>query len=180
MTDDSPPPFEPSDNSAPPGYQGGGPSRSVSTRPLREVISTLNTSKGKPWALLKVMSRVGKASEVPAFVEGEPITGTVELNLDKSDHIQAVTIEVSGYLVLKTLYSYTLYKVQGDWTAVGQDPVPFLSQETTLWSTSMGNPSTPKLKGGYVWPFSITLPEKVDVAEIPNGPLAEYPLPPNC
>ncbi|KIJ38696.1 hypothetical protein M422DRAFT_258566 [Sphaerobolus stellatus SS14] len=43
----------------------------------------------------------------------------------------------------------------------------------------MGNPSSPKLKGDYVWPFTLTLPEKVKAPTVPGGPLEDYRLPPN-
>lgn len=81
-----------------------------------------------------------------------------------------------------------MLQVRGESLAVGQEPIRFLTTpEITLWSTSVGVPGAtkpdtggPKLKGEYVWPFTITLPDTVNVSVVEKGPLAEYPLPPSC
>ena len=73
------------------GYHDGGHSAHSN---LTERVYTLETSK-KPWASLKVKSRSINAASIPRIVQGEPITGTVELDLEKTDHIQAVTVAVS-------------------------------------------------------------------------------------
>ncbi|KAF8516807.1 hypothetical protein BU17DRAFT_76555 [Hysterangium stoloniferum] len=113
------------------------------------------------------MSRAN--TPIPVFLQGETICGTVELALEKTEHIQAVTIEL-----------------RAECLTVGEEPIPFVNQEETLWSTSMGNPGSgsstsgsPKLKGQYVWPYSLTLPETVKIPTVPNGPVSEYALPPS-
>jgi hypothetical protein len=94
MTLDLPPPFSVNDSEAPPGYENQATPLALTSRPLRELVFSLQNSKGNPWALLKVLSRAGQTAQVPSFLEGEDITGTVELKLEKTEHIQAVTIEV--------------------------------------------------------------------------------------
>jgi len=158
---DCPPPFTAS-NIAPPRYEGQSFEIPSGSRPLNDLVFTLDTSKGKPWALLKVCSRGNKSSKVPTFMEGEVITGTVELQLDKVEHIQYVTVEILG-----------------SYTTVGQDPIPFLSIEKTIWSASSNEPFTPKLKGNHVWPFSVELPKTVKISAIPRGHVSEYFLPPS-
>lgn len=79
-----------SEASLPPGYADA-----TSRLQLTERVSTLETSKMKPWAFLKVNSRVGKSMSIPRFIQGEPITGTVQLSLEKTEHIEAVTIQAS-------------------------------------------------------------------------------------
>ncbi|KAF8523602.1 hypothetical protein JB92DRAFT_2884404 [Gautieria morchelliformis] len=141
----------------------------ISSPQLTERVYTLEKDKNQPWAFLKVKSRGTKHTSFPQFIQGEPIAGTVELSLEKTDHIQAVTVEVQGVAF-----------------AVGQEPLQFLKKEITLWSTSMGDPRTgntgigsSKLKGDYVWPFSIALPDTVATSAVKRGPLSVYPLPPS-
>ncbi|KAF8519813.1 hypothetical protein JB92DRAFT_2710020 [Gautieria morchelliformis] len=138
----------------------------ISNPQLTDRVYTLEMDK--PWAFLKVKSRGTKHTSFPMFIQGEPITGTVELSLEKTSHIQAVTVEASVSF------------------AVGQETLQFLKKEITLWSTSMGDPRTgnagigsPKLKGDYVWPFSIALPDTVATSAVKRGPLSVYPLPPS-
>jgi hypothetical protein len=102
MAEEAPPPFaasvETSEASLPPGYDD-----SSSRVQLTERVFTLETSKQQPWAFLKVKCPSGKSTSIPRFIQGEPITGTVELSLDKTDHIEAVTIEVSSRFMFVTL-----------------------------------------------------------------------------
>jgi hypothetical protein len=106
MTAESPPSFaasvEASEGSLPPGYDGHGPSTKQSPISLTERVYTLETSKKQPWAFLKVNCRPGSATSIPSFIQGEPITGTVELNLEKTEHIVAVTIAVNYHIGIST------------------------------------------------------------------------------
>jgi hypothetical protein len=70
--------------------------------------------------------------------------------------------------------------------------VTFVDLPTTLWSRSMGDPRnlgsgigsgsnnkwSEKLKGSYVWPFSITLPKAVSLKD--GGSDTLYRLPEVC
>ncbi|KZS92454.1 hypothetical protein SISNIDRAFT_510742 [Sistotremastrum niveocremeum HHB9708] len=160
-----------------PGYSSARTDRGV----LRsEHVYTLETgSKPKAWLLLKVNSKAKDPKSLPLFFDNDKITGKVELDLEKTEHIQGVTLTVSETL------------------QVGQDPVPFYSQVITLWSTEMGDPknptpvpevggskskvkaASPKLKGTYSWDFSITLPEETQASDTPKGPKRTFPLPPS-
>ncbi|KAF8574231.1 hypothetical protein K439DRAFT_1399203 [Ramaria rubella] len=174
MAEEAPPSFaasvEASRTIVLPGYEEHrSPIPTYVSTPVTERVYTLETAKKQPWAFLKVNSRGGRVTSVPLVLQGEPITGTVELDLEKTEHIQEVVIET-----------------RGESLAVGQEPMLFLTQETTLWSTTMGDPGnpsvgvngSPKLKGKYVWPFSITLPDKVTVSAVEKGPTSVHPLPP--
>ena len=101
MAGEAPPSFSASigdsEASLPPGYHDGGHSTHSS---LIERVYTLETSKKKPWAFLKVKGRGKNAASIPRIVQGEPIMGTVELDLEKTDHIQAVTVEASKFAFL--------------------------------------------------------------------------------
>lgn len=124
---DCPPPFTAS-NIAPPSYEGQSFEIPSGSRPLNELVFTLDTSKGKPWALLKVYSRGNKSSKVPTFMEGEVITGTVELLLDKVEHIQSVTVEVCSCIMFFLLaHSQTpaMYRYLGAIQLSVKIPFPF-------------------------------------------------------
>ncbi|KAF8527348.1 hypothetical protein JB92DRAFT_2698783 [Gautieria morchelliformis] len=172
MATEAPPSFAASvgesEASQPPGYEDDGHRLEISSPQLTERVYTLETGKNQPWALLKVKSRGTNPTTIPRFIQGEQITGTVELSLEKTDHIQAVTIEASESF------------------AVGQEPLLFLTKKINLWSTSMGDPGTgnagigsPKLKGDYVWPFSLALPDTVATSAVEKEPFSVYQLPPS-
>jgi len=91
--DDSPPPFVPVDDAVPPSYHGHGGVQTAATARQTEVVTSLDTSKGKPWVALKVLSRANHV-RIPLIMQGEPIAGTVELDLEKTEHVEAVTLKV--------------------------------------------------------------------------------------
>lgn len=65
-------------------------------RPLTEHKFTLDAPEGNPWLVLKVKSNAPSTKGLPVFVEGQPIAGVVELQLDKPENIKAVVILVSS------------------------------------------------------------------------------------
>lgn len=65
-------------------------------RPLTEHTFTLDVPEGNPWLVLKVKSNAPSTKGLPVFVEGQPIAGVVELQLDKPENIKAVVILVSS------------------------------------------------------------------------------------
>ena len=78
---------------APPETTGN---RSYSSpRPLVQHIFTLPDQKGRTWLTLKVNSSAQSALSLPNFFEGKPVTGLVELELEKPDSISAVVVSVS-------------------------------------------------------------------------------------
>ena len=48
----------------------------------------------RPWATLRLASRARASNHVPYFYQGETISGSVNLTLEKEDNIRAVEIEV--------------------------------------------------------------------------------------
>lgn len=51
--------------------------------------------KNKPWIFLKVHSRAPSEKSLPIFLGKETITGHVELDLVKTEHIQGISLTVS-------------------------------------------------------------------------------------
>ncbi|EPQ53926.1 hypothetical protein GLOTRDRAFT_44143 [Gloeophyllum trabeum ATCC 11539] len=117
-------------------------------------------SKGKKWLNLIIKnSRAASTRSLPIFNDGDAITGTVEVELDKPDGIKSVAVALLGGT-----------------TSVGQEEVRFLTEEQLLWaSTANDGP----LRGQNSWPFSITIPSELPVASKYNGrPGEKYRLPP--
>lgn len=67
----------------------------TSHRDRTEHLYDLMNSKNKPWATLKLLSSAKSSNLLPTFFQGEDVTGSVVLNLQKEDPIQAVTVSVS-------------------------------------------------------------------------------------
>ncbi|OBZ62661.1 hypothetical protein A0H81_15025 [Grifola frondosa] len=109
-------------------------------------------SKGRQWVWLTVKSRSPGAKQLPLFFDRDVITGTVEVDFDRADAAKGVSI-----------------------TATAGD----------LWdakASSSASASSGKPKGRQLWPFSVTLPNEVSIAEKSKGkqqPQPQiYPLPP--
>ena len=61
----------------------------------REHHSFLEGGKGRKWLNLFVTSRSPDATSLPVFVEGDAISGRVEVDLEKSESSKGVTVAVS-------------------------------------------------------------------------------------
>ncbi|KAK7436992.1 hypothetical protein VKT23_006722 [Stygiomarasmius scandens] len=105
--------------------------------------------KGHKWLTLYVRSRSRNATEPPVFLEGDEISGRVELDLDKVENIKGITVAV-----------------QGGTTAVGQEELLFLDIAQPIWTPDPRRKSSDKLEGQHSWNFSITLPRQVVVSQL--------------
>ncbi|TDL20710.1 hypothetical protein BD410DRAFT_804842 [Rickenella mellea] len=109
----------------------------------------------KPALTLKVQSRAPSAKYLPMFLGGEPIVGSVDLNLPKAVGVQSVILMFKG--IMETA------------SVTNRDPLTFFKFHETLWDASKGDPKSPsssenkdfKLHGGYTWPFAVNLPQEV-------------------
>ncbi|KAJ7230416.1 hypothetical protein GGX14DRAFT_583168 [Mycena pura] len=107
----------------------------------------------KPWATLTLLADPRLSRDLPVFVEGGDIAGTIKLNFPSKETITGVSIVVKGDLV------------------TFKDPpkhLTFFRMQRWIWSPSMGDPRAPvasgdkwedKLQGEYNWPFSIKIPQ---------------------
>ncbi|KAI0658076.1 hypothetical protein C8Q70DRAFT_996338 [Cubamyces menziesii] len=142
------------------------PGHQLTTRYPTEHCYHLVTSKGQPWLTLKVFSKAPAPNYLPAFYQGETITGYVKLTLETGEAIKSVSIQIIGQM-----------------TSSVTDVLNFVQLSSMLWNrTPVAGPSsssvaTPdKLIGDYEWPFSIMLPDECELKS-PNGSLEKYPLP---
>ncbi|KAJ6576648.1 hypothetical protein DFH09DRAFT_1361547 [Mycena vulgaris] len=151
-------PFLPDPPSPSRSRQPSGELQVDEIRKLKEFTYDLFNNSGKPWATLSLLGDAEHSKNVPAFVEGAPVTGEVRLDLESSDAIHAVLLSVKGQIITG---------------ATAREMVAFIDLPITLWSRSMGDPRQPgsnrnnkwneKLRGKYVWPFSISMPRTVSL-----------------
>lgn len=59
-----------------------------------EFRTGLQDDHGYAWLILQLKSRSPSATSIPFFVEGDVISGVVELDTAKTDSVKAVLIEV--------------------------------------------------------------------------------------
>ncbi|KAG5636658.1 hypothetical protein H0H81_007277 [Sphagnurus paluster] len=142
------PPYTANDLSLPepPDYSGG--SELLHSYSLR--------SKGRTWLTLSTNGS-GRASPVPVFLEGQPICGRVDLDLEKGKVLKGIIVE-------------------GGMTVVGEEEIPFLQLKKTLWTPPNTNT---KICGKHSWSFDIPLPREVYVPWGKGKETKTYRLPPN-
>ncbi|EIW83921.1 hypothetical protein CONPUDRAFT_51562 [Coniophora puteana RWD-64-598 SS2] len=140
---------------------GASTSRPANAR--SEYTVSLETSKGEKWLTLRARSRAQDSSSLPSFLEGDVISGNVDMEVAKSESIKAITVMVAAGT-----------------TYVGQEEERFLKVEKELWTPSMPLPDGSKVskfsKGHYHWSFELALPKEV---EVEDGKVKKpFPLPP--
>ncbi|KAJ3973331.1 hypothetical protein EV361DRAFT_979266 [Lentinula raphanica] len=134
----------------------------------------LKNSKGFTWASVNLQKEYRGAphgtstNEVPIIVEGAgPVTGSVNLDLQSPETVQAISIAVRGRAITGaneggsfTFLNHTVSlwaKEQGDPRAYSIDRVSDGSVNNATNPSKSG-----KLCGKYKFPFSITLPTQND------------------
>ncbi|KAG1738345.1 uncharacterized protein EDB91DRAFT_1249262 [Suillus paluster] len=148
-----------------PGYTpraGGSLASQNAIIPGSERTISLEDSKGHKWLLLSVKSRAPTPEFWPAFCTGDLISGSVTLDLVKSQSSKAIIVTAAT-------------------TLIGQEGQPFLVIEKELWSPAKALPDgsmVSKLeKGHYTLPFEIPLPHETEVVDHKEKKI--FPLPPS-
>jgi hypothetical protein len=59
----------------------------------KDFLSTIE-NRGKPWALLTLTANEPLSKNIPTFIEGFPVKGTVKLSLHRPEYIYSVYISV--------------------------------------------------------------------------------------
>lgn len=93
----APQPFGPDSDPELPAYarRATHPPTAVPEVQRTEHHYDLSTGSGKPWATLTVLSRSPSPQQLPTFLEGDKIEGSVKLNLESGDHISSISMSVS-------------------------------------------------------------------------------------
>ncbi|KAJ7726539.1 hypothetical protein B0H16DRAFT_1592562 [Mycena metata] len=122
---------------------------------------TLKDKKNKTRATLKVFSSAPTPAALPTFLEGDKITGSLELNLPRGEKISGASILVCGEV---TTGAHTREK--------------FLDISVPLWSRASGNTPSPALPGDCRWTFSVPIPKDVVLPDFERpGGVRSYTLP---
>lgn len=74
------------------------PTLTLGPRDLVKHSYHLKNKHAKTWLSLHVMSKARTPEALPRVLEGEPITGTVELNLSEETSVKSISVSV------RTLY----------------------------------------------------------------------------
>lgn len=137
-----------------PAYAQHRPGDDVSTLSTHHRYE-LYTNKRKAWATLVLQSRAISADRIPLFWQGDNITGSLTLDIDKEDSIKMIKITMQGKLL----------------TGQSSDSWVFLEETKVLWARGMGNPQVfssscnedyrGKMAGKYDWDFSLPIPAQV-------------------
>ncbi|GJE98115.1 hypothetical protein PsYK624_143370 [Phanerochaete sordida] len=139
---------------APPGY----PESAVLSFPLKH-------KDGKTWAALRVRSGVTAATSLPHVAQGQPIQGSLDLDLAEETSIKSLTVSIVGELWSNANTRYE-----------------FVRDACTLWTegeplpAGAEQPHRGKLKGAFSIPFSMELPPTVDVPD-ERGKMTTWSLP---
>ncbi len=91
-----------------PAYSPPESPREHSRAPRELTVHTyeLMNSKKRPWVVLKVVDKAASSAHLPHIYEGEPIEGTVDLNLEKDVQIKSVSIAVCRWFLYEDPHSY--------------------------------------------------------------------------
>ncbi len=65
-----------------------------SGRSTKEFTYALKSGNRRPWASLILCADASRSSSIPTYTEGECITGSVVLNTQEGDPVQAIDITV--------------------------------------------------------------------------------------
>lgn len=88
--------YAPSVSSLPAYTRQPPPRPTTSRRELTEHVFELRTKYDKVWLTWKLMSYAREPDQLPTFLEGNNIRGSLTLNLEQPDAIQTISISVSG------------------------------------------------------------------------------------
>ncbi|KAJ7649992.1 hypothetical protein FB45DRAFT_6712 [Roridomyces roridus] len=117
------------------------------------------TSMGSksPWATLKVLSR--SSGSVPTFLQGDKITGSLTLDLERPDNITSIRAVAKGQIIPGL---------------TDKEALTFMGVSSILWSKEN---DSEKLSGHYSWPFSLEMPSTVTLAATTPLHSATFQLP---
>ncbi|TFK74117.1 hypothetical protein BDN72DRAFT_833826 [Pluteus cervinus] len=145
----------------PPSYKNFSSHRLItdwSGRSTKEFTYALKSGNRRPWASLILCADASRSSSIPTYTEGECITGSVVLNTQEGDPVQAIDIIVQGQVITGTR---------------AQDTYTFLNHPVTIWNKSMGDMRSSSREDftndESCWDFCIGLPSQVEVTNSRNS-----------
>lgn len=146
----------------------------------------LTDKPGHAWLMLKCSSRARFPEQLPRILEGDKLTGTVELDLTNPTTIKSVKVTVRYVSSLENVGLHLLLdnvQIVGELVAKANVRLVFLELSQELWTDD--NPSSPmsfnilttkgKIRGSFTWPFAFELPRTQTINE--GGVRTEYRLP---
>ncbi|KAF5327891.1 hypothetical protein D9619_004151 [Psilocybe cf. subviscida] len=151
----SPAPYEPLTQDSLSDYTPSA-DHSAQSANEREFEYKVEKKKGETIASLKVLAPAAYSKNIPTFCGAGPVKGSVHLNLTQPETITFVVLSVRGRFL------------PGHSDAMEQ--LILFDNTETMWSKDSAETATnplfsqKKLSGTYSWPFSISIPEKIQFA----------------
>lgn len=140
--------------------------RNHTTRTRVEHQASLIDKEGRSWCTLKVKSW-SRIRSLPVILEGEQVSGKVELNLAKPDNIKAIIVSVRFFITMcPGQILMLLNQVKGTVIYSEYHMQNFLELSQVLWESGTSGARNRKLEGQHLWPFNIDLPK--DIAFTPK------------
>ncbi|KAK0480668.1 hypothetical protein IW261DRAFT_1473795 [Armillaria novae-zelandiae] len=113
------------------------------------------TSKGKPWAIVRLKSNARSHTDAPHYFAGNHVSGVFALHLAEPTQLRDITLTIRGQIITgeycNDVSAYT-----------------FLNELITIWSKNWGDPGgspfssstkfSGRLSGDYSWPFDLPFP----------------------
>ncbi|KAF8968090.1 hypothetical protein BDZ97DRAFT_1916317 [Flammula alnicola] len=164
-------------------------SRTPRQEQLKEFVYDIKR-KGKAVASMTILAEASYSKHIPTFLEGLPVKGRVQLNLEKADVIQSVVVSIQGKIIAGANPNQHLTFVEVSSTLWSQDEghprnlsetnaalFPTISSPSSRAGSSNTSASSAgtglglgkfngKLQGEYTWDFSLDMPREV---AIPHG-----------
>lgn len=166
------------DRCLPPPYSPTPASPPTQSRPPVQHSYSLHGSKNNPWATLTLASNVSDPRFLPAYYQGQTISGSVSLMLTKPESIHSISLILSGTITAaSTPVPFTFWEVSRDLFNGADSNVDEDVQIKT--ARSQGNKSKGKLVGEHSWPFQIELPTSCMLTLSSKEVPASFPLPPS-
>ncbi|KIK03857.1 hypothetical protein K443DRAFT_94292 [Laccaria amethystina LaAM-08-1] len=133
----------------------GSSSGQDSTCQHQHEFHIMNTNRSHAWTTLRIFSR--NAGSTPQFFGRDFISGSVELDLEKPQKINSITLYLRGRIITSSLE-------EGSYT--------FLDHAVDIWNKDVGDPRAAhaggkrfdeKLDGKYRWPFNFAFPSEFTI-----------------
>ena len=153
----------------------------------REFEYKVEKKKGETLASLKVVAPAAYSKNIPTYCGAGPVKGSVDLHVKEADSITSVVVSVSIVIPLISCIraNNTVpldLQVRGRFLPGHSDLLEhhtLFEFSNTMWpKDSDGTVAIPvhshgKLSGTYSWPFSVSIPEKIQFARGSTGSTPE-------
>ena len=171
-----PPPYSSSTTTAAAAETEGIPASIRQSSSVKHSYSLFD-SRNQPWVTLTVDSNVSDPRFLPAYYQGQTISGSVTMMLSKPETVYELCLNLSGTITAaNTPVAFTFWRISRELIRRSDTDVPDDSGVRQPPSSSTGKV---KLSGEHSWSFDVELPSSCTLSvRTKNAPIS-FPLPPS-